>query len=132
MKKNSANTFLQNSIEQMEIKRAQELILLQAEVKELRESIKPGNLIKNTIKSVTDSNDVKTGIGKTVIGIATGLLVKKVLFSKTYNPFKMAAGYLLQTGVTVLVTNNSDKINFVGKKIFKTIYTKFKRSSVAK
>ena len=128
MKKNSANTLLQESIAEMEKQRAQELILLQAEVNELRESIKPINLIKNTLKSVTTSNNEKTGLGNTVIGLATGLLVKKIFFRKTYNPLKMTAGYLLQTGVTVLVANNSDKINFVGKKLLRSIYTKIKRS----
>ena len=132
MKKNSANTLLQESIAEMEKQRAQELILLQAEVNELRESIKPINLIKNTLKSVTTSNNEKTGLGNTVIGLATGLLVKKIFFRKTYNPLKMTAGYLLQTGVTVLVANNSDKINFVGKKILSAIYSKFKSPSRVK
>ena len=126
MNKNTPNAFLKDSIEQMEKQRAQELILLQAEVKELRESIKPGNLIKSTIKSVTDSNNVKTGLGKSVIGIASGLLVKKIFFRKSLNPVKMAAGYLLQTGVTVLVANNTDKISFMGKKLIRTIFSKAK------
>lgn len=127
MKKNSPNAFLKESIEQMEIKRAQELILLKAQVNEIRESLTAGSLIKNTFKSVTASNDVKTGIGKTVIGLASGLLIKKIFFRKSFNPLKIAAGYLIQTGVTVLVANNSDKINSVGKKIFQTIISKFKR-----
>lgn len=124
MKKNSPNAFLKESIEQLELQRTQELILLQAEVKELRESLTPSSLIKSTIKTVTDSNDLKAGIGKTVIGLATGFLIKKIFFRKTYNPLKLAAGYLLQTGVTVLVANNSDKINYVGKKLIKSVLSK--------
>lgn len=122
--KNTPNAFLKESIEQMEKKRAQELILLQAEVNELRESIKPSNIIKNTIKSVTDSKNVNSGLGKTVVGFATGLLIKKIFFRKTLNPLKMAAGYLLQTGVTVVVANNTDKISFMGKKLIRTIFSK--------
>lgn len=111
----------------MEIKRAQEKIQLKALVNEIHDSITPGDIVKQTFKTVTASNNVTTGVGKTVIGLAMGFFIKNILFRKTFNPLKIAAGYLLQTGVAVLVANNSDGINTTGKKLLKTIFSKLKR-----
>ncbi len=126
MKKKSPNTLLNESIEQMKIKRAYELNILKAQVHEVHESFKPVNLIKDTFISMTASKDLKTGIGKTVIGIVSGLLFKKMFFGKTQNPIKKTLGILLQTTVVGLVASNSDKIISTGGKLLHSVFSKFK------
>lgn len=126
MKKNSPNTEIIESIDQLEIKFAQELILLRAEINEIPESLSPNKLIKNTFKAVTPFNDFKKGIGATFIGLASGFLVKKILFGNTINPLKIAAGFMVQTVVAGLVVNNIDEIDKQGKKLLKNITSKAK------
>lgn len=121
MKRISANTLLDNTIKQLEIKRAQELILLKANVKDIRESFRPNNIIRDTFAKQTE-------IGNTVFGLASGFLIKKVLFRKSRNPLKIVARSIIQTAVTGIVANNSDKIHAVGRNLFNTIISKYKHS----
>lgn len=126
MKKKSANTLLNESIEQMEMKRDLELALLKSQAHEISESLNPINLIKNTFTTMTDSTDLKTGIGKTILGVTAGFLFKKMILGNTRNPLKKVAGMLLQTAVAGLVANNSDKIQSTGKNLLHSIVSKFK------
>lgn len=128
MKKNSPSTLLNDTIEQMEIERSQELILLKAQFHEVRESLKPINLIKSSVKTMTNSDNLKKGIGKTVIGVASGLLIKKVFFRNTHNPIKLAASVMLQTAAVNLVANNSEKIISTGRKLLSSMFSKSKHS----
>ena len=127
MKKNSANTLLNEEIEQLEIRRAQELILLKAQFEEVKDSWMPINLIKDSLETVTSAPNIKKGIGRSVIGFASSLLIKKIFFRKTHNPLTIAAGMLLQTAAVGLVANNSDKISSIGRKLFNNLFSKFKK-----
>jgi len=126
MKKNSPNDSLDEAIGLLETKRALELIQLQDHLNEVLESLKPINLIKDTIKKVTTSPDLKEGIGKTAIGIASGLLVKNIFFRKTRNPLKLIARTVLETIAAGIASNNSDKIKSTGQKLFHALLSKIK------
>ena len=63
-------------------------------------------------------------MGSAAMGLASGFLVKKLVFRKTNNPIKIAAGLLLQTTVSGLVSNNSDKIKSTGVKLFQALLSK--------
>lgn len=117
MKKNSANTLLNESILQMEIRRNQELILLKAQFEEVKESWTPINLIKDSLETVTSAPNIKKGIGRSIIGFASSLLIKKIFFRKTHNPLAIVAGMLLQTAAVGVVAKNSDKISSIAKKL---------------
>ena len=119
MKKENATDILARDILLLEAKRAGELSDLKNQVHLAFESIRPINLIKSTIEDVTHSPDVKGGIGKAAIGVATGFIVKKLLFGgHSLNPLKRLAGVALQTIVTNVAANNSDKIKEGGATLF--------------
>ena len=129
MKKNSPNDLLDEAIDLLETKRALELIHLKEQLNEVLESLKPINLIKDTIKKVTTSPDLKSGIGTTAIGVASGLLVKNILFRKTHNPLKLVARTMLQTVAAGIATNNSDIIKSTAQSIFHALLSKFKHKT---
>ncbi len=126
MKKNSPNDLLDEAIDLLETKRAQELVQLKEQLNEVLESLKPINIIKDTIKKVTTSPDLKEGIGKTAIGVTSGLLVKNILFRKTHNPLKLVARTVLQAIAAGIAINNSDKIESTGLKLFHALLSKIK------
>lgn len=126
MKNSSPKTLLEESIRQLEIRRAQELIILNAQFQVVSESFKPINLINDAFKTVTATNDLKTGVGRSMLGLASGLLVKKLFFRNTQNPVMKAASILLQTATAGFVANNSDKINLIGRKLLNFIFSKYK------
>lgn len=119
MKKENASDILARDILLLEARRAGELRELKEQVHLTFESIRPINLIKSTIHDVTHSPDVKGGIGKAAIGVATGFIFKKLLFGgHSINPLKRLAGVALQTIVTNVAANNSDKIKEGGATLF--------------
>ena len=127
MKKNSPNDLLDEAIDLLESKRATELIQLKSHINEVLEGLKPINLIKDTFKKVTTSPDLKSGIGKTAIGIASGLLVKTLIFRKTHNPLKILARTAMQTAAVGLATYNSDIIKSKGQQLFHVLLSKIRR-----
>ena len=72
------------------------MALLKEQLLDTCESLKPINLIKSTLKEAYSAPDFKTNIVKTVIGIATGFVAKKVLIGNTHNPIKKIAGFILE------------------------------------
>ena len=125
-KTKSPNDSLDEAIAVLELKRKQELIDIKLLINELHESLKPVNIIKDTLKSVTASSDIKNGIGKTALGVASGLIVKNVFFRKSFNPLKIISGIVLQTITTGIVAKNSDKISSTAQSIFHALRLKFK------
>lgn len=121
MKKKSPNDLLNDSIQLLEAKRDLELIQLKQGFEEVRESLKPMNIIKETIKKVTFSSDVKEGLGKTAIGVASGFLIKNLLFRNTLNPAKLVARGVVQTAAVGLTASNLDKIKLKGAKILRSL-----------
>ncbi len=121
------NNILDESIQMMETKRDLELIQIKLELHELFESLKPMNIIKDTISKVTTSPDLKQGIGKTAVGVASGILVKKILFRGTHNPLKTVARTLLQIAATGFAAKNADKMKTAAQKLFYGLVSKIKR-----
>jgi hypothetical protein len=114
MKKKSANDILDESILLLEKKRNIELFELKEELDGLVDNLKPVNIIKDTIKKITSSDEIKEGIGKSVLGVAAGLLVKNLLFRNSISPLKVIGRTLVQTAVSGAVASNFDKIKLKG------------------
>lgn len=74
------------------------------------ESLKPINILKNTVKEFVEAPDFKEDILKTSISIASGYLTKKITVGDSKNPLKQLLGSFLQMGVTSIVSKNADSI----------------------
>jgi hypothetical protein len=101
---------LRESIRQLEIKQVEDERLLKEQFMVTYESLKPINLVKNSIKNLIESPDLKGGLFSTTLGLAAGYLTKKAAVGSTHNPLKQILGTLLQLGVTNAVAKNSDGI----------------------
>jgi hypothetical protein len=108
MKKNKNQTnLLDNAIFLLEKKRDTEFIALKAQLHTVYESVKPVNLLNQTLIDFNESPDIKSNILQSVISLAGGYLSKKIVFGNTHSIFKKVLGYVLQYGVT----------NFISKKV---------------
>ncbi len=88
------------------------------------ESLKPINILKNSLNKVVNSPGVSDNIIDTSISVGAGLLSKKLLIGKSAGIVKKILGLALEFGVAGLVSKNSDAIkssslNLLGK-IFKS------------
>lgn len=124
MKKITQAEILQHKIAILEIQHCENLKALQKQFHITYESLRPINLIKNTIKEASNAPDVTGGIGNAIMGIVSGFLAKKILFRSSINPLKNVAGMVLQTIVTNVVAKNSDKIRESGTSILHKLFAK--------
>ena len=104
---------LKESIRLLEIRQAEEGIILKEQFKETFESLKPFNLIKSSIKDLASSTEIKNNLFETVVSIITGYLTKKIMVNSKGGPLMKIVGAMLQYGVTSLVSKNAEKIRIL-------------------
>lgn len=112
MAKQTAVESLKESIRLLEIQQAEEGKILKEQFKATYESLKLVNLVKSSLKDLTDSVEIKNNLFESIVSIVTGYLTKKLMISSTSNPFKKILGVLIQLGVTNLVAKNAETIRF--------------------
>ena len=110
MTKPTPKELLKESIRQLEIKQAEEGEQLKVQFKATYESLKLVNLVKSSLKELTNSVEIKNNLFESIVSIVTGYLTKKLMISSTSNPFKKILGALIQLGVTNLVAKNAESI----------------------
>jgi len=99
-------TDLTIAIKRLERKKA----LMEEDLKEsfhaLAEDLKPKNILKNTIREVQESTDLKHNLLKVVLGLGAGYFSRKLIVSKSAGFVKKALGTALQYGITNFVAKN--------------------------
>ena len=108
---------LQETIDQLEIKRAAEGKILKENFLSAYESIKPVNLIRNTLNEITQSGLIKQSLLVSAVSLASGYIFKKVLPNTTNNPVQKLLGTALLGGVTHFVLRNPAAIVWAVKKL---------------
>lgn len=106
---------LNNAIQQLEKKQAEEWPLLKTQVLATYEHFKPMNVIKNSIEEFTASPELKGKIIVTTLGLAAGIVSNTLLVGRSNNPITKMAGTLLQIGISTLIAKNPSSIkSFAG------------------
>ena len=118
MKVETASQILSREISLLERKKSQEFKNLKEQLHNTYESMKPINLLKNTLEDITQSPEIKHDFTKAAIAMFTGYLVKKLVFKSSVNPLKILAGAAFQTFATNIAAKNSDKIKEAAISIF--------------
>ena len=124
MQKTDLSAGLREAILVLEKRQATEGKILKDHFLQAYESIKPINLIKNTFKEITESNDLKDNIINTSVGLATGFVSKKLFVGHSHSPFKRLLGSVLMYGITNVVSKNTETIKAIGKGLFDVIVKK--------
>ncbi|GHN03081.1 hypothetical protein WSM22_45700 [Cytophagales bacterium WSM2-2] len=112
---------LNESINQLRIKQAEQLVLLRDQFHLTYESLKPINLLKHTFKEAA-SPDIKEGILDNVIGVTTGYLSKGIFVGTSVNPVRKILGTLLQITVSTLIARNSDSIKSTLRQVLDRVF----------
>jgi len=115
---------LKLAIRQLELQQANEFLLLKEEFHATGESLRPLNIIKRTFKNAVAGPDLKTNVVNAAIGLATGIVTKKLMIGKTINPLKKLFGALVEMAVANKVSKNADDIKSTGTAIFKKLFSK--------
>lgn len=76
----------------------------------IHESIRPINLIKNSLQSIIHSPEVKADIVDFAVGASTGYLAKKIVLGKSESLVREIIGEVVEMVVFKGVANNSKEI----------------------
>jgi len=110
MQKIMTSQDLKASILLLEIRQAEEGLLLKAQFASTYESLKPANLVKNALKNMMREPGIKEDLLGTGLSVAAGYISKRIVTGGGLNPIKNILGTLLQMSVTHLVAKNQDGI----------------------
>jgi hypothetical protein len=124
MKSIATSAGLKMVIHELELRQAAELVLLKEEYDKTCNSLKPVNMIRNSVKEAIAVPGFKTDVINAAVGLTAGILAKKLMIGKTSNPFKTVLGVIVEMAVAGTVANNTDELKAAGSAIFKTLFTK--------
>jgi hypothetical protein len=88
------------------------------------ESLKPVNLLRNTLKEIYSSGYLTDNISSAAMGLVSGFLSKKIFIGTSGSAFKKLLGSILQFGVTNLVSRNSELIKSLTQSLFQHFFPK--------
>jgi len=127
MQKINNSEELKNAIIELERKRNVEEAAIKYEFKQVRETFKPSNILKNTVQEVAASSKFRHNILNIAIGLGAGYLSKKAVVGRSAGLLKRTLGTALQFGVASLVSKTGTAANGAGttKKggLFKRIFS---------
>ena len=106
---------LKSVILQLENRKKLQEQLLREQFQATYKSLRPINIIKNTIKEAVASHDIQNSIIESAANLAANFITKKVFQGTSESELKKYLGKLLHYGITTVVGKNSDAIRTIGE-----------------
>jgi hypothetical protein len=123
---------LKNAIQLLEADQAVKGQLLKEQFYMTYESLRPVNLIKNTLHDISTSPYLIDNILSTGIGIASGFLTNKIFVGRSGNIVRNLLGTILQFGVTNVVAQHPAAVKSLGEIIMHFLIRKKRTNSQEK
>lgn len=95
---------LNQKIQELEVRQDTEWCDIKNHVEEIKENLKPINLIRNTVEEINETVGFKSHIAQSAISIGIGYLAKRFIVGKGDSMFKGVLGSIVQLIVTNLVS----------------------------
>jgi hypothetical protein len=86
------------------------------------ESLKPVNLIRNTLKEISSSPYLIDNMSGTAMGLLSGFLSRKIFVGTSGNFIRKIIGSFLQFGVTNAVAQNSEVIKSIVQTLLQHVF----------
>jgi high-affinity nickel permease len=122
---------LNEAIIVLQNKRANELTLLKEHLSTSFESLKPINLLKNTLMEVDASPEMKSNFLTIIIGIATGFLTRKLLAGSEHRPVKRIIGTIILFVIAKIVSNHADEIASIDNFLYRLLQKRKESRSIS-
>ena len=121
---------LKNAIQLLEVEQVDKGKLLKEQFYITWESIKPANLIANTLNDIEKSPYLIDNILGAAVGLVTGFYSNKLIFNPRGNKLKKLIGVALQFGVTNLAAKHQGTIRSIGQVVFRHLTRKKRMNSI--
>jgi len=129
MEKQNPTQILKQQISALEIKQAEEGKMLKDHFQKTYDSLKPANLIKNSVKDFFYPEGISETVIETSAIIISGLISKKILNSTKIGTTMKLLSSLLQLSATSLITKYSEDIKNFAMNFFDRITHKEKKET---
>ena len=120
----TSSVSLKDAIQLLEVEQGIKAQLLKDQFYLTFESLKPVNLLKNTLHDISSSPYLIDNILGTALGIASGFLTNKIFIGRSGNIIRNLLGSVLQFGVTNVVAQHPETIKSLGEVIMQFILRK--------
>lgn len=120
---------LKDAIQLLEADQAVKGQLLKEQFYMTYESLRPVNLLKNTLHDISSSPYLIDNILSTAMGIASGFLTNKIFVGRSGNIVRSLLGTILQFGVTNVVAQHPAAIKSLGEIIMQFLLRKKETNS---
>ena len=117
MEKYTSSNALREAIIELERQQALESRQITVQLIHAFDSIRPINLIKNTVRDVTESKELTDNLVKTSIGLAAGYLTQSLFQRPSHGPLRRLLGTLFSYGITNFLAQNPEILASIGSKI---------------
>ncbi|WP_445722377.1 hypothetical protein [Flavobacterium sp.] len=111
MKTVNQNQVLNEKIEVLRMKQSKDFEVLKSQFHITLESMKPINLVKETIDDFKNSKEIKSSLLESTLGIAAGYVTRKMIVGKSSSMIKKTAATIIQYLVSNFITKKAGKIN---------------------
>ena len=115
---------LKDAIHLLEVERAAKWQQLREHASFALESIKPVNILQNTVSDIVSSPHLLNSIINTSLGLATGFISKRLFIGSSVSIIRKMLGSVLQLGITTAATQNSDFFKSLGRFAIQKIFIK--------
>lgn len=114
----SSSEELKQKIAELELKKVRQKAEIKAHFHEMVESVKPKNLIKVGLQSISEAPALKQNLINSFTSLVTGWIAKKLAVPKNDTIIKKTAGAAIQYGVTRFMATRGDNIGDVIGRFF--------------
>jgi len=108
---------LRMAIQKLEYEQLNTRVLLKEQILVICETLKPVNIVKDTIKEFSSDPEVKTGLFNNAAGWIVGLLTRKLFVGGSNSLLRKLAGNAIERLVANGVARNGDKLMGFAEKI---------------
>jgi hypothetical protein len=108
---------LKVAIRELENEKLLKQLLLKEQFITICESLKPINILKDTLKEAQADPALKTTVINNAIGFVSGAAIRKIVTGKSHNPLRNLVGMVLER----LVAKNAEGIRTVADNILEKI-----------
>lgn len=115
---------LKNAIQVLEVEQSIKEQQLKEQLFLTYESLRPINLIRNTLKEIFSTTSLSENLSGTAMGMTSGFLLKKIFIGRSGNIFRKLFGSILQFGIAKIIAQNSELIKSAGHTLFQYFLTK--------
>ena len=120
---NSA-VMLKEAIFELEMRKKKQGRTIKEQFYEIKEKLKPANIIRNTIDEVATSPRLRLNLLGAMVGFGAAYFSRKLVVGKSGSIIRNIVGSALQLGISAVVAGKPGILQTIGQTIVKRVFTK--------